>query len=170
MATISSYERFIEALQHVGLDIGNLNHDQSFTRTQVVSETIDFALELGKQIQLNNPGSQALLSLAREVENGALIERAKKTLDVKYFGTATQMLNAIATCLRQEYDGKSDEAARTLTAFAGTLQDVASIDEQDRLVAGTPQTTRGNAAVASLQPFYQALATHARMAALALAL
>ena len=169
-ATVEPYERFTGALQQVGLDIGHLNHDQSFTRTQIVSETIDLALELGKPINLTNPDSQALLSLARDIENGTLVEKAKQTSGVGYFGTGVQMLNAVSVYLRQEYKDKKDEAARTLVAFADTLRDMASVDEQDRLVAGTPRTSRGNAAATPLQPFYQALATHARIAALALAL
>ncbi|HKZ71165.1 MAG TPA: hypothetical protein VJ020_13855 [Anaerolineales bacterium] len=165
-----AYEQLVEALQQVGLDISQLNHDQCFTRTQIVVETITLALEFGKPINLSNPASQALLSFAQEIESGALVEKVKQTAGVERFGTGLQMLDAVVAHLRQTYSNKKNEMAHTLTAFANTLQDIASIDEQDRLVAGSHLASRGNATGTPLQPFYQALTTHARIAALALAL
>lgn len=170
-STISaeSYGKFVAALQEVGLDISHLHHDHSFSRTQVVGETIGVALDFEKPFNLANPASRALLSLAQGIENGSLIERARKAAGVEVFGTGIQLLNGIAAYLQQEYRNKKDATARTVVAFADTLQDIAGLDEQDRLVAGALQTARGNAAATPLQPFYQALSTHARMSALALA-
>jgi hypothetical protein len=165
-----AYEKFINALQQVGLDIDHLNHDQSFSRTQLAMESVTLALEMGKPMRLQNPASQALLSLAASIEDGTLIEKAKSVAGVGRFGTGIQMLDAVVDCLKQERQNEVDETAHTLVAFAETLQDIASVDEQDRLVAASRHGMRGNAAGTPLQPFYQALTTHARITALALAL